>query len=155
MTRPSPTTWLRVASGVSVLYCAGHTAGYPWTPGTTTDAQAVVAQLHGVSFDAMGVQRTYWDFYVGFGLIISAFLLAQAAWLWSLAAIARHDARIVVPGTAATLGAVVVNAYLSYRYFFAAPAVLAVVIGALLSAALFAARHGTNPALLSMGTPAT
>jgi hypothetical protein len=33
-------------------------------------------------FDAMGFSRTYWDFYYGFGLVISGYLLVQAVMLW-------------------------------------------------------------------------
>ena len=146
MKRPSTSGLLRAAAVVSVLYCGGHMAGYPWTPGVGADAEAVVRQMHGVSFDAVGVQRTYWDFYFGFGLIVGAFLLAQAAWLWSLAAVARRDARLAVPGARVTLCGAIVNAYLSHRFFSAPPMVLSLLVGVLVAASVWAARAESSDA---------
>ena len=41
-------------------------------------------------FEAEGVTRTYWEFYIGFGVMISVFLLVQAVMLWQLAAVSRR-----------------------------------------------------------------
>lgn len=136
----SATTLLRAAAVVSVFYCAGHASGYPWTSGVGPEPENVARLMQSVSFETMGVQRTYADFYVGFGHVISAFLLTQSAWLWSLASIAKRDARLVIPAALATLGGVLVNAYLSYRFFFALPAMLSVVIALFIGAAAWVAR---------------
>src|SRR5215831_10759675 len=45
----------------------------------------------------MGIIRTYWDFYVGFGLFVSVCLLLQAAVLWQLGSIAKENAIQVRP----------------------------------------------------------
>ncbi len=92
------------------------------------------------SFETEGFRRTYWDFYLGFGIIISAFLLLQAVVLWQLGSLARTDAARVRPIVAAFLIASIVNAGLGWKFFFAIPAVMAAAIALCLAIALFLAR---------------
>ena len=136
----SSSTFIRIASVVTLLYCLGHMSGYPWTPGATLESEAVITQMRKVIFEAEGATRSYWDFYFGFGLIVGAFLGVQSFALWGVAAIARRDARIVVPILVVFVVGFLVNAYLSSRYFFALPAVFSLVIAALLVAASWRAR---------------
>jgi len=63
--------WLRFAALITLLYCAGHTMGMPWTPATGSQETAVIDAMKSARFDALGSERTYWQFYFGFGLIIS------------------------------------------------------------------------------------
>src|SRR5713101_1616350 len=63
-------TFLRVASIITLLYFAGHTAGIPWTPAVGPGEVAVLEAMKSHSFATQGFQRTYWDFYFGFGVII-------------------------------------------------------------------------------------
>src|ERR1700752_4364000 len=85
-----PSHWLRIASVIALLFAAGHSMGAmeSWSPPGETD---VLEAMRSFRFDAMGVTRTYWDFYFGFGLFISVFLLLQAILLWQLSAIAMTD----------------------------------------------------------------
>src|ERR1700733_843539 len=89
--------FLRLASVVTLLYCAGHTAGMPWTPYTDSEATSVLETMKGHNFEAEGFKGTYWDLYFGFGLIISVYLLVQAALLWQVGSLARTDALRVRP----------------------------------------------------------
>jgi hypothetical protein len=60
------TLWLRISSVLSLLFAAGHTSGglKNWSPmGENTVLQA----MRTVRFDAMGANRSYFDFYMGFG----------------------------------------------------------------------------------------
>jgi hypothetical protein len=125
---------LRSAAIASLLYCLGHTSGFPWTPGTGERASAVVQQMQTIRFEAEGVTRTYWDFYLGFGIIISVFLAGQALSLWCIERLGK-PARLAPLLGVFLLGALV-NAYLSYRYFFALPAIFSVVIALLLGLAI-------------------
>ena len=74
--------FLRIAAVITLLYSAGHTAGMPWTPFTNPEATSVLEAMKTHSFEAQGFKGTYWDFYFGFGIIISVFLLVQAVVLW-------------------------------------------------------------------------
>lgn len=134
--RLTPSLFLRIAAVITALYFAGHTAGIPWTPATGPTEAPVLEAMKSQSFEAEGFTRTYWDFYFGFGVIISAFLLTQAIVLWQLAALARINPLQVRPVAATFLVAFLVNAALAWKYFFAVPVALAVLISLSLLAAL-------------------
>jgi hypothetical protein len=85
--RASP--WLRIAAVIAALYAAGHTAGRPWTPTHDPLAQGVVVAMREVHFSAVGLTRSYWDFYQGFGVALSVLLAMEAILLWQLAGLAR------------------------------------------------------------------
>ena len=121
-------TFLRIASVITLLYCAGHTAGMPWTPATGPAEQPLLEAMKAHSFDALGSQRTYWDFYFGFGVIISVYLLVQAVVLWQLGSLARTQASQLRPITAAFFVGFMVNAFLAWKYFFAIPVIMTVAI---------------------------
>jgi hypothetical protein len=134
-----PSMLLRIASIASLLFAAGHTLGglQSWSPPGDTD---VLQAMRSFRFDAEGVSRTYWDFYIGFGLIISVFLLAQAGVLWQLATVSKKDPVQVRPILSMLFIAVLANAVLSWKFFFAVPVVLAIAIASSLGLALAVAR---------------
>jgi hypothetical protein len=127
--------WLRLAAVIAALYAAGHTAGMPWTPSHELPAQAVVAQMQGVHFSAAGSNRSYWDFYQGFGLAISALLTVQAVLLWQLAGTARATGRYRAMAVTHLAGFLLLGV-VSARYIFALPLWFAAGIGACLVIAL-------------------
>jgi hypothetical protein len=131
--------FLRTAAVITLLYCAGHTMGMPWTPYTDAEATSVLDAMKNHSFAAEGFKGTYWDLYFGFGLIISAYLLLQAVVLWQLASLAKLDAIRVRPIVVSFLVAFVINAALSWKYFFVVPVVMAVLIAICLAIALLLA----------------
>jgi hypothetical protein len=140
----TPTLWLRIASGVAALYAAGHTLGHPWTASHDVMAQGVTVAMQGVHFSAAGENRSYWDFYQGFGYALSVLLVLQAVLLWQLATLARtgQDFRLA---TLAHLIAFLCLAGLAYRYLFALPLWLALVVAGCLAAALLQAARGRPP----------
>jgi hypothetical protein len=117
--------FLRIAAVLTLLYCAGHTSGMPWTPYTTAEATSVVETMKTHRFAEQGFQGTYWDLYMGFGLVISLYLLLQAVLLWQVASLAKTEARRVRPIVVSFLIAFVINVALSWKYFFIIPVVLA------------------------------
>ena len=125
------------------LYFAGHTSGAPWTPGEAPADIAVVDAMKSDHFPVMGLQRSYWDFYFGFGLIISVMQLFQAVLLWQLGTLARTDAARLRPIIAVFFVSLVVNAILSWMYFFIIPTVMAVLIAICLLLAFVSARRTT------------
>src|SRR6185369_3743946 len=84
VTLMTTTLWLRISSIVSLLFAAGHTLGgfQEWSP---VGDNPVLRSMKDVHFDTMGVNRSYFDFYMGFGWSISVILLMQAILLWQLA----------------------------------------------------------------------
>jgi hypothetical protein len=128
--------FLRIAAVVTLLYCAGHTIGRPWTPYTDSEATSVLDAMKDHSFEAEGFKGTYWDIYYGFGLVISIYLLLQAAVLWQVASLAKTDAMRVRPIVASFLVGFLINGFLSWKYFFVVPVVMAGVIALCLAIAL-------------------
>jgi len=139
-----PSLFLHIAAIVAFLYFAGHTAGAPWTPIKGPGEMAALEALKARRFAAQGSTRTYWDFYVGFGVAISGFLLVQAVALWQLASLAKRDAFRVRPIVASFIVAYVFNAIVAWKYFFPVPAVFAAVITICLGLAFFYLRNGKS-----------
>ena len=134
-----PTILLRVASVLTLLYAAGHTSGIPWTPVLGAGEMAVVEAMKSQHFEVVGATRTFWDFYYGFGVAITGYLLVQAVVLWQLAALAKSQAVSLRPIIASLGLGFLVNAVILWKFFFAIPLVLAVAITAVLGFAFFAA----------------
>jgi hypothetical protein len=128
--------FLRAASIITLLYAAGHTAGAPWTPYTDPQASAVLEAMKAHSFDAQGFKGSYWDLYIGFGTIITIYLLVQAAALWQLASLAKTNAASLRPIIATFLLGFIINAALSWKYFFVIPVLMAAAISLCLAIAL-------------------
>ena len=80
--------WLWIAAVIALLFAAGHTVGHPWTPVQGLGPEAVVAAMREVHFQVEGINRSYLDFYQGFGWTLSALLFMVAALLARQAALA-------------------------------------------------------------------
>jgi hypothetical protein len=140
-----PTLFLRIASILTVLLFAGHTSGYPWTPATGEQEMAAVAQMKAHAFDVAGAMRTYWDFYVGFGLAISVLMLAIGVALWQVAAMAKKNAGNLRPIMVTFFLAFVITAILDLQYFFVIPLVFAIAISICLGLAFLFSRNEPEP----------
>jgi hypothetical protein len=123
-----PTILLRIASVIAFLFAAGHTMGAPWTPGEGEKEQAVVESMKAVHFTVMGADRSYWDFYFGFGVMISVYLFALAVILWQSASLAKSDATRTRPMMLTLLAAYLIIGVVGWMYFFAIPVIMAAVI---------------------------
>jgi hypothetical protein len=143
-----PSVMLRVASVISLLFAAGHMLGglRSWSPPGDTE---VLRAMRAFRFDAEGVSRTYWDFYVGFGHMISVFLLAQAVLLWQLGTLAKTAPIRVRPIVAVFVVAALATAVLAWKFFFAVPLMLALAIAACLGVAWFLLRDPTQRSIPS------
>ena len=134
----SPTTILRVAAVISLFFAAGHTLGgrKDWSPMGDND---VLKAMRTTRFDTQGVNRSYLDFYRGFGYSLTVFLLLQTAALWQLATMARTDASGVRPLIAFFALASLSSGVVSWIYLFPVPAVFSAVLTACLAAAFVTA----------------
>ena len=140
-----PTTFLRIASIITLLYCAGHTLGMPWTPALGPDELPVIEGMKSHSFDAAGSTRTYWDFYFGFGIISSVYLILQSVVLWQLGSLAKTEAFRFRPIIGTFFVAFVINAILGWMYFFIIPVSMAAAISVCLALAFItASKRKTN-----------
>lgn len=133
------TLWLRISSVIALLFAAGHTLGglKYWSPmGDNTVLQAMKT----VHFDTMGVKRTYFDFYMGFGYSLTVSQVMLAILLWQLATLARADALLVRPMIAVIALAILVGAIIAWRFILPLPAIFSLVLVASLAVA-YAVAH--------------
>jgi hypothetical protein len=128
------TLLLRIASIISLLFTAGHSMGglKKWSPMGNNEVLRSMTTVH---FDAMGVHRSYLDFFMGFGWSITAAMLLQTVLLWQMASLARNNAAQVRPMIAAFALATLASAALAWRFLFPLPALFCLVLLAVLIAA--------------------
>src|SRR5437660_10204417 len=135
----------RIAAVLLLLLDAGHTSGFHWSdPKWGVD----IGAMRSTHFYIMGFSRTYWDFYVGFGLFVSVFLLLAVVLAWQLSRL-PPESLALMRGTAWTFvlcfAAITV---LSWKYFFIIPIVFSALITlCLIAAAWLSARQVSMPPL--------
>ena len=131
---------LRIASGVSLLFAAGHTLGgarSSWSPIPDND---VFRAMKSTRFDVFGVSRTYADFYVGFGYSLAVFLFLQAIALWQLATLAKQESVATRPLIGSFFVASLLLALLSWKFILPVPVVFSALVAAFLGLALVSKR---------------
>jgi hypothetical protein len=135
----------RIASVLLVLFAVGHTLGFRETQ-PEWGVGAIVNSMQTVHFDAQGFDRTYYDFYVGFGLFVSVFLLFAAVLAWQLGRLSP-ERLATIPGVTWSLAiCFVMVTVLSWRYFFLVPVLFSGLITLCLFLGAWFARnvHGFN-----------
>ena len=115
------TLLLRIASVISLVFTAGHTLGglRKWSP---MGENEVLKAMTEVRFDTMGANRSYLDFFMGFGWSISVLMLLQTVLLWQLASFARADPVRVRPMIAVFGLATLATGVIAWRFIFPIPA---------------------------------
>jgi hypothetical protein len=135
-----PSLLYRIAAVLIVLFDAGHTSGYPWSdPKWAVDLTA----MQSTHFDVFGASRTYWDFYVGFGLLGSVFLVLAAVLAWQLGGLPPDTlARLRVTTWIFPLCFAAI-AILAWKFIFIIPVVFSIAITlCLIGAAVLAKNQG-------------
>ena len=117
----------RIASVLLVLFAVGHTVGFlQIDPKWGVDA--MIKEMQSIRFGVLGSNRTYWDFYVGFGLFVSVFLVFLAVLTWQLSSLPAATLASM-RGTAWSLVICFgVVSILSLRYFFIIPIVFSILV---------------------------
>jgi hypothetical protein len=124
----------RISSILLLLFAAAHTLGFRQTD-PKWGVDSVIGSMRSVRFDAQGFSRTYWDFYVGFGLFVSVFLVFAAVLAWQLGGLAPETLALMRGPAWALVICFVAVTVLTWTYIFIAPFVFAVVVTASLTAA--------------------
>ena len=135
----TPTLLLRIASVISLVFTAGHTLGglRKWSP---MGENEVLKAMTEVRFDTMGTNRSYLDFFMGFGWSISVFMLLQTVLLWQLASLARSDPAHVRPMITVFGLATLATGVIAWRFIFPIPALFSSALLIVLLAAYVVAR---------------
>ena len=121
----TPRVWYRIAAVLILLFALGHSSGYPWSdPAWGVDLGAIQS----THFNVLGFSRTIWDFYVGFGLLVSVFLLLAAMLAWQLGSLPAQ-ARPLLRSTAWVFAlCFAAMTVLNLVYFFVIPIAFSAVI---------------------------
>jgi len=133
------TLFLRIASVISLIFTLGHTAGglRKWSPMGDNE---VLKAMTTVRFDASGANRSYLDFFMGFGWSISVLMLMQTALLWHMASLARTDPAGMRPMIAVIALATIASGVIAWRFIFPVPALFSAALVIALVAAYFVGR---------------
>src|SRR6202051_1299710 len=122
----------RIAAVLLLLLDAGHTSGFPSSdPKWGVD----LSSMRSTHFYIMGFSRTYWDFYVGFGLFVTVFLLLAVVLAWQLGSLPAETLALMRGVAWALPLCFAAITVLSWRYFFILPIVFSMVITLCLIAA--------------------
>jgi len=124
-----PTLFLRIASVLTLIHSVLHTVGGVLSaPTHGAEEIAVLDAMKFHSFNFMGSMRSYWDFHMGYGLLVTISLLTQAVLFWQLSTLAKTDALGIRPIVALFCLGYVGFAIVAWNYFFIAPAVTELLI---------------------------
>ncbi len=119
---------LRIASVLSFIHAVLHTfGGLLKAPSHGPQEIAVLNTMKSFQFDFMGSRRTYWDFYLGFGLFVTLALLVEAVLLWQLASLVASEPTRARPLIASLFAAFVGAIVLSWGFFFVAPLITSLI----------------------------
>jgi hypothetical protein len=117
----------RSASVLLILFALGHTLGFRRVD-PRWGVDSIIGALRSTHFDVQGLNRTYWDFYVGFGLFVTVLLVFIAVLSWQLGSLSK-EALLVMPLVTWGLAACfVLVTFLSWKYFFMVPMIFSGVI---------------------------
>jgi len=133
------TLLLRIASVISLVFTAGHSLGglRKWSPMGEND---VLRTMTAVRFNTMGANRSYLDFFMGFGWSLSVAMLLQTVLLWQLAGMAQPDPARVRPMIAVFALATLASGLIAWRFIFPVPALFSAALAIVLAAAYWVAR---------------
>lgn len=120
-----------------MLFALGHTIGFRRVD-PRWNADSVVNGMRSVTFDVQGLNRSYWDFFTGFGLFVSVFLVFAAILAWQFGAMSPERLSAIPVERWSFAICFVFIAALTWRYFFIAPGVFATLVAlGLIGAAWF------------------
>jgi hypothetical protein len=128
----------RIASVLLILFALGHTLGFRRVdPRWKLDS--IIAALRSTHFEVQGLNRTYWDFYVGFGLFVTILLLFTAILTWQLGGLPKDHLSKMRAVAWSLAACFVVVTFLSWKYFFIVPVIFSGVVAICLILAALAA----------------
>lgn len=124
----------RISSILLVLFAIGHTLGFRQID-PKWGADPVVQSMKSMHFTVNGADRTYWDFFVGFGLFVTMLMLLASIIAWQFGSLPSETLTAMRFSAWGFVVCFAVVAYLSWRYFFNVPVAFSTAIFLCLAAA--------------------
>jgi uncharacterized membrane protein YoaK (UPF0700 family) len=140
-----PWTWLRMGAALQGLGAVLHTIASMDSPSRGPAERAVFAAMQSFHFQIAGVNRSHWDFYMGYELCITVVFAILAVLIWQLSNLSREEPRHAVPLITTILVAEILLSAVGWEYFFAGPGGMSILIGVCLIAAILGLRKINQP----------
>jgi hypothetical protein len=131
------TILFRITSVLFLLFALGHTFGFLNFNPPSAEGLAVQKAMSDVVFKVGGSNRSYSDFYRGFGLSCTVSMLFSAILCWQLGALATVHPRAIAGVAWSLFGVQLVGIVLSAKYFGLPPTIFSAALTALLGWAAF------------------
>ena len=112
----------RIAFVLLILFAVGHTLGFRRVD-PRWGVDSLIQQLRSTHFDVQGFNRSYWDFFTGFGFFVTILLLFAAIVSWQLGSLPQESLSTMSLITWGLAICFIVVMFLSYQYFFMVPVV--------------------------------
>ena len=132
-----PWTWIRIASILQGIGTVLHTISTQHSITGSPAEQAVFDTMRSFRFDVMGANRSHWDFYRGFEVLVTVVFGLLCVLLWQLANLSRTSPDHARPLIVTILVGQILMDVVSWTYFFAGPGVMSILISLCLIAALY------------------
>jgi hypothetical protein len=139
-----PTSWLRAASILTFIHAILHTIGGVFGTPTPGPAETAFAAMKANTFPIMGVTRSYWDFYTGFGLAITIFFAIEAVIFWMLGNLVRDSKTDLRDILVVFVIGYILLASNSLRFFFYAPVIFELLIAGCLVMAILSTKRSPD-----------
>jgi len=124
----------RISSILLLLFAAGHTLGFRQVdPAWGVDG--LVQSMKSIHFNVNGSDRTYWDFFSGFGLFVTVLMVFASVIAWQFGGLPSGTLAGMRVSRWGFVVCFAVVAYLSWRYFFSVPVVFSIAVLVCLAAA--------------------
>ena len=81
-----------------------------------------------IHFNANGFDRTYWDFFVGFGLFVTVLMVLAAIVAWQFGGLPSQTLALMRVSAWAFVVCFAVVTYLAWHYFFIIPFAFSIAI---------------------------
>jgi hypothetical protein len=124
----------RISSILLLCFAVGHTVGFRQID-PQWGVDSLVQSMKTIHFNVNGSDRTYWDFFVGFGLFVTAFMVFASILAWQFGSLPSETLAAMRISAWGFVVCFAVIAYLSWRYFFIIPVMFSIAILLCLGAA--------------------
>ena len=114
----------RIAAVLFLLFAMGHTVGFLTFKPPKPEGIAVRDSMASVRFQVGSSTRTYGDFYRGFGLFCTLYLLFAAYLAWHMGSIAQSNPQAIGSLGWAFFVVQLASIVLSWIYFLPPPVIL-------------------------------
>jgi hypothetical protein len=122
----------RVAAALLLLFGAGHSVGTWLGQSPAPAADVVFEAMKTVRFDFHGIERSFYELFLGHAHLVSLYLAVSALVAWTLSGLAVEAWSSVGPMAWGLAVATVLAAGVAWVHFFRGPAILTSVAALLL-----------------------